>query len=449
KCAHVHLKLPVFRSRSRTVSRLSAILSSMERLTAIACTSLSSNYVDVFPGLRATTPQAQSCGHFVNVCRIDDASISRVGPPCNAEQFLGGGRTPTAAFVVRSVRNFSVRRVAARATNEVPSRTQIWTAQRLSIPAMGVRSPEKTPARAEAGGLRCCSRRTQKANRARLAHQGHRTSSPRSLRGCLFLWPPEDFVSGEVTSREEFEAWSAAAAAAAEAAAAEDGSGCVRGAGGFTGGPTAAVPIEQVYSARASPSGISWVLIVQTVLDQLLFLGFFAWLATPAIRTQLRSLFVVTFSGAALGALGAVPMFVYGLHLGTRHWPWLKTSKAASVPRERVKLFGRRRQVARVAAVSASLALLVGFCEECVYRGLVPLLLAAKTGLPLAAIVGISAIFCGARHAGTLGSAFDAAVLGIYVHCILLLTGNLLVPIIAHAVFDGILFIAEHVEVNA
>lgn len=48
--------------------------------------------------------------------------------------------------------------------------------------------------------------------------------------------------------------------------------------------------------------------------------------------------------------------------------------------------------------VSTALALLVGFCEECVYRGLVPLLLAAKTGLPLAAIVGISAVFCGVRQ---------------------------------------------------
>lgn len=54
-----------------------------------------------------------------------------------------------------------------------------------------------------------------------------------------------------------------------------------------------------------------------------------------------------------------------------------------------------------------------------------------------------------ARHAGTLGSGIDAAVLGVYVHCLLLSTGNILVPIVAHAVFDAILFVAEHVHVSA
>ncbi len=55
------------------------------------------------------------------------------------------------------------------------------------------------------------------------------------------------------------------------------------------------------------------------------------------------------------------------------------------------------KQVAKVTAVSIPLALLIGFSEECVYRGFFPLLLAAKTGLPLSAIVGISASFCGVR----------------------------------------------------
>jgi len=53
-----------------------------------------------------------------------------------------------------------------------------------------------------------------------------------------------------------------------------------------------------------------------------------------------------------------------------------------------------------------------------------------------------------ARHAGTLGSGIDAAVLGVYVHCLLLSTGSILVPIVAHAVFDAILFVAEHVSVS-
>ena len=53
-----------------------------------------------------------------------------------------------------------------------------------------------------------------------------------------------------------------------------------------------------------------------------------------------------------------------------------------------------------------------------------------------------------ARHAGTLGSGVDAAVLGVYVHCLLLSTENILVPIVAHAVFDAILFVAGHLNVG-
>lgn len=53
-----------------------------------------------------------------------------------------------------------------------------------------------------------------------------------------------------------------------------------------------------------------------------------------------------------------------------------------------------------------------------------------------------------ARHAGTLGSGVDAAVLGVYIHSLLLSTGSILVPIVADAVFDAILFVAEHVNVS-
>lgn len=85
-------------------------------------------------------------------------------------------------------------------------------------------------------------------------------------------------MSGEIESREEFEAWRAAAAAA-RMASGGDGSSPRDAAV-----PTASVAIEEVDSARASPPGIDWVSLLQTVLDQLLFLAFFAWIATPTIR---------------------------------------------------------------------------------------------------------------------------------------------------------------------
>ncbi|CAM9203840.1 unnamed protein product [Ectocarpus sp. 13 AM-2016] len=277
--------------------------------------------------------------------------------------------------------------------------------------------------------------------------------SPRSnsLRGGHLDSRQDEFVSGETLSREEFEAWSAAAAAAAAAAANPTGDG--RRAGSANGASDAAtsVCVEEVYSSRASPTGINWISILLSVVDQVLFLGFFAWLATPAIREQLWCSFVLSFPAIGLGVAGAVPMFVYGLYLGTQNWPWLKGhEQEAAAGNKELNLFGRRRQqMTRVAVVSVPLAMLVALCEECVYRGLVPLLLVAKTGLPVAAVVGISAVFCGARHAGTLGSAIDAAVLGVYVHCLLLSTRSMLVPVVAHAVFDAILFVVGHLKETA
>eukprot|EP00752_Nemacystus_decipiens_P001534 g1504.t1 len=288
----------------------------------------------------------------------------------------------------------------------------------------------------------CCWRGGERDTRQPRGNSfSRRNRSFRSDRPLASSQQDDYFLSGEAQSREEFEAWRAAAE---EARRASGGGGSSPSDAGV---PIAAVAIEQVYSGRASPAGIDWASLFLTVLDQLLFLGVFAWLATPATRAQVQALFVFRASGFALGALAAVPMFVYGLCLGTRHWPWPKTPQTRLGRGDKqVNFFGIKRQVAKVTAVSVPLAVLVGFCEECVYRGLFPLLLASKTRLPLAAIVGLSAVFCGARHAGTLGGGIDAAVLGVYVHCLLLSTGSILVPIVAHAVFDAILFVAEHVH---
>ncbi|CAM9548887.1 unnamed protein product [Ectocarpus sp. 8 AP-2014] len=326
------------------------------------------------------------------------------------------------------------------------SNGRVCNDQLPSIQATGFRSqPTRVATRQETASFGCLRRDSQERGLCARATK-QRGWSPRSnsLRGGQLNSRQNEFVSGETLSREEFEAWSAAAAAAA--AANPTGDGCRTGAYDAT----TSVCVEEVYSSRASPAGINWVSILLSVVDQVLFLGFFAWLATPAIREQLRSSFVLSFPGIGLGAAGAVPMFVYGLYLGTQNWPWLKRrEQKAAADNEELNLFGGRRQVARVAVVSVPLAMLVALCEECVYRGLVPLLLVAKTGLPVAAVVGISAVFCGARHAGTLGSAIDAAVLGVYVHCLLLSTRSILVPVVAHAVFDAILFVVGHLKETA
>ena len=57
-------------------------------------------------------------------------------------------------------------------------------------------------------------------------------------------------------------------------------------------------------------------------------------------------MFVLRTSGVALGVLAAVPMFVYGLYLGTRHWPWLGAPKTKpSRVDTQGNFFGKNRQV--------------------------------------------------------------------------------------------------------
>lgn len=97
----------------------------------------------------------------------------------------------------------------------------------------------------------------------------------------------DEFVSGEALSREEFEAWSAAA----EAAAADPtGDGRRASIANGAADATTSACVEEVYSSRASPAGINWVSILLSIVDQVLFLGFFAWLATPAMREFNRTL---------------------------------------------------------------------------------------------------------------------------------------------------------------
>lgn len=55
-------------------------------------------------------------------------------------------------------------------------------------------------------------------------------------------------------------------------------------------------------------------------------------------------------------------------------------------------------QVAKVTSVVIPLSMLVGFCEECAFRGFIPLLIAAKTGLPTAAVVVLSGVIFGVSY---------------------------------------------------
>jgi len=129
-----------------------------------------------------------------------------------------------------------------------------------------------------------------------------------------------------------------------------------------------------------------------------------------------------------LGAAGFLPPFVFFL--------WALRSNLRLLAQHRELM---NRLVAQVfggwsllqfALISAC----AGFCEEALFRGAIQASLARRLGPP-AALVLSSAIF-GAAHWITWTYAVLAALIGLYLGFLYLWTGNLLVPMTAHFVYD-------------
>jgi CAAX protease family protein len=86
------------------------------------------------------------------------------------------------------------------------------------------------------------------------------------------------------------------------------------------------------------------------------------------------------------------------------------------------------------------LALLAGVCEEVLFRGLVYGWL-APINLPVA--IFAATVLFGAAHAVTLVYGLLAGILGLYLTALLAFdpTPNLLIPIVAHTVYDFVAFL--------
>jgi membrane protease YdiL (CAAX protease family) len=80
------------------------------------------------------------------------------------------------------------------------------------------------------------------------------------------------------------------------------------------------------------------------------------------------------------------------------------------------------------------IALLAGVGEEALFRGLVQRGVAQAAG-PMAGLVAASALF-GLAHFVTRTYALLASILGLYLGALFLLTGNLVVPIAVHTLYD-------------
>jgi membrane protease YdiL (CAAX protease family) len=80
------------------------------------------------------------------------------------------------------------------------------------------------------------------------------------------------------------------------------------------------------------------------------------------------------------------------------------------------------------------LSLMAGIGEEALFRGVIQAGLAERLPAPVA--VGIAALLFGLGHWVSRSSALLAGAIGAYLGLLFLLTGNLLAPIITHALYD-------------
>jgi membrane protease YdiL (CAAX protease family) len=133
---------------------------------------------------------------------------------------------------------------------------------------------------------------------------------------------------------------------------------------------------------------------------------------------------------AVLGAAAAVPM-LGGLALCVRA-PWRPFARIRRFAAEVVRPLFRNCTVADLALI----ALLAGLGEELLFRGLLQEGLAGRIG-PWPALAAASVLF-GLLHPMTPAYAVLAVLAGAYLGWIYLATGNLLVPVLAHGLYDFI-----------
>ena len=139
-----------------------------------------------------------------------------------------------------------------------------------------------------------------------------------------------------------------------------------------------------------------------------------------------------TFSAAACGAAASLPMMVvFGACLRVPIRPFLEIVRV--VDELLVPMF-RHCRVWQLALIAA----LAGLGEEMLFRGVIQEATAGWIGGPLGIWVGlaVAGVLFGLLHPFTPAYALLAGLMGLYLGWLWLATGNLLVPISAHAVYD-------------
>jgi len=125
------------------------------------------------------------------------------------------------------------------------------------------------------------------------------------------------------------------------------------------------------------------------------------------------------------------PLGLLGLCL---YLPWKPFHRILQLLNETILPLFRECGLVEIAVI----ALLAGLGEEMLFRPIVQDGLAHMIGAPFGPLLGLTAaaIIFGLLHYLTVTYVILAGVIGLYLGAIWLLTGNLLVPILAHALYD-------------
>lgn len=148
------------------------------------------------------------------------------------------------------------------------------------------------------------------------------------------------------------------------------------------------------------------------------------------------------------GVIAVLPLILLavGLDLIEKYVPALQEVSIAT-QRSVLYLLGSQRKLFTAFLVATSAGIIAGIGEEMLFRGVIQTWLSARCGMFLS--ISLSSLFFGALHAVTplyatltfIGSIY----FGILYHISL---GNLVVPIVTHALYDVIVLMWAHVVVT-
>jgi uncharacterized protein len=150
-------------------------------------------------------------------------------------------------------------------------------------------------------------------------------------------------------------------------------------------------------------------------------------LRSPPLKT-----FRFDLPGALWGVAAALPLLaVFWLCIKC---PWRPLANIAKIIDEWIAVLFQDCRIVQLAILST----LAGLGEEMLFRGVVQTAVAAEIGGPAGVAVGLalSAALFGMLHALTPAYAILAGLIGLYLGGLWLASGNLLAPVVAHALYD-------------